>query len=132
MLSVHILFLVVYRLALGIEDRRIPERAFSSSSNWDNNHRASNARLNFIRRARRTGGWSARHNKRGQWLQVDIGSLARVTGIATQGRQDTKQWVTRFYVSYSTDGRRFFPYRIGRRKVVSRIQILLFLHEYYI
>jgi len=110
---------VARSLALGVEDRRIPDGAISASSIWDYNHRASNARLNAVRRGHRTGGWSSRHNKRGQWIQVDIGTLARVTGVALQGRQDANQWVTGYTLAYSRDGRRFSTYRAGRRTVVS-------------
>ena len=28
----------------------------------------------------------------------------KVTGIATQGRQDADQWVTAYYIYYSSDG----------------------------
>jgi len=110
---------VARSLALGVEDRRIPDGAISASSIWDYNHRASNARLNAVRRGHRTGGWSSRHNKRGQWIQVDIGTLARVTGVALQGRQDYSQWVTRYVVKYSVNGRSFTTVRAGVRTAVS-------------
>ncbi|EDO48090.1 predicted protein, partial [Nematostella vectensis] len=98
-------------LALGVEDGRIPSRAFSASSVWDRNHGASNARLNAVKRGSRTGAWSSRVLRRGQWLQVDVGSVARITGVATQGRQDHNQWVTRYSLAYSKDGIRFKSYR---------------------
>ncbi|EDO48092.1 predicted protein, partial [Nematostella vectensis] len=106
---------------LGVQDGRIPDRAFSASSVWDRNHGASNARLHSVRRGRRTGAWSAKRNRRGEWLQVDVGSRARITGIATQGRQDYNQWVTRYTLKYSNDGIRFRTYIRGRRIVVSVI-----------
>ena len=31
----------------------------------------------------------------------------KVTGVATQGREETSQWVTAFYVLYSSDGVKF-------------------------
>lgn len=109
------------RMPLGVEDRRIPDSAFRASSEWDRNHRASNARLNRIRKGHRTGAWSSRYNKRGQWIEVDIGSPARVTGIALQGRQDANQWVTRYVVAFSKYARRRFRfYKIGRRLIVSK------------
>ena len=36
--------------------------------------------------------------------QVDLGTLRRVTRIATQGRQDAPQWVTSYKLAYSTTG----------------------------
>ena len=110
---------MVYTLPLGSEDGRIPDGNIIASSVWDYNHRASNARLNAIRRGHRTGAWSSRYNKRGQWIQFDIGSLARVIGIATQGRQDANQWVTRYRVTYSRDGRTFRYVKAGRHVAVS-------------
>lgn len=41
-------------------------------------------------------------------------SVVKVTGIATQGRQDANQWVTRYIVSYSPDTTTFRYYREGR------------------
>ena len=53
------------------------------------------------------GAWSSRHNNHNQWLKIDLGRPTKVTGMATQGRQDTDQWVTAYYVYYSLDGVRF-------------------------
>ena len=50
------------------------------------------------------GAWCARHNNRLQWFQVFFGRPTRVVKIATQGRQDARQWVTQYYLSYSQDG----------------------------
>jgi len=50
-------------------------------------------------------GWCARENDNNQWLQVDIGPPALVTGLVTKGRGEAgkQHWVTRFRVSYSND-----------------------------
>lgn len=104
-------FPVVSRLPLGVEDRRIPDGSFSASSSWNRNHGPKRCRLNTLRRHSRTGAWSARHNNRGQWLQVDIGATARVIGFGTQGRQDANQWVKSYRVSYSQGGLRFVYYK---------------------
>ena len=34
--------------------------------------------------------------------------------VCTQGRQNSDQWVTKYYVTYSRDGQTFYPYREGR------------------
>ena len=57
------------------------------------------------------GAWSARHNNRYQWLQLDFGRWAKIIRLATQGRQDTDQWVTQYYVKHSLDGMRFVDYQ---------------------
>lgn len=53
-----------------------------------------------------------------QWLQINFGNIARVTGIATQGRRDAHQWVTRYVLSYG-DGSIFTAYREKKKVRVS-------------
>ncbi|XP_041365441.1 lactadherin-like isoform X2 [Gigantopelta aegis] len=48
-------------------------------------------------------GWCAKYKSSSEWLQVDLGVAARVTGVLTQGRGDGTEWVTSFMVSYSMD-----------------------------
>ena len=55
----------------------------------------------------RTGAWSSKLNKKGQWLEVDIGETAKVTMVATQGRYDYDQWVKSYKVAYSKFGGHF-------------------------
>lgn len=114
------------RLALGVEDRRIPDGGFSASSSWNRNHGPKRARLNIPRRGRLTGAWCARSNNRAQWLLVDITKLARVVGFAVQGRQDYSQWVTSLRISYSKGGIYFRYYTERRRpKVCLQCSLLL-------
>ena len=55
----------------------------------------------------KTGAWSSRTNDKSQWIQVDFGEVQRVTQVASQGRSDHAQWVTKYRVSYSTFGKEF-------------------------
>lgn len=107
------------KLALGVEDRRIPDGSFSASSNWNRGFAPKRARLNAVKRGRLYGAWAARRSNRAQWLLVDITKLARVVGFATQGRQDYNQWVMSLRISYSRDGIRFHYYTERRRPKVS-------------
>ena len=108
-----------YSVEIGLEDGKVPDRAFSASSQWDKYHRANRARLNSVATKRYRGGWSARKNNRRQWLQVKLRRRARITGLATQGRQDLNQWVRSYSISYSLTGRSFRPYKEnGRVKVI--------------
>ncbi|KAK3700595.1 hypothetical protein QZH41_001586 [Actinostola sp. cb2023] len=91
-------------MALGLESGIIPDFRMTSSSNWDNNHRAANARLHFRAGSGRTGAWSARHNNVNQWLQLDFGKIAKIVKSAIQGRSDANQWVTKYKLSYSREG----------------------------
>lgn len=90
-------------LALGMESGIIPDGQISASSEWNSGHRAANARLNFIHGSGRTGAWSARRNDQHQWLKVDFGKIAKIEKVATQGRADARQWVTKYTLSYSRD-----------------------------
>ena len=80
-----------------------------SASTYYNYHLAPwMGRINSIR------SWSARVNNKGQWLQINLGNKARVTGIATQGRRDANQWVTSYVLSYG-DVFAFKAYREKRK-----------------
>lgn len=79
----------------------------SASSQWDRYHAPFRARLHITKQGRYIAAWSSRHNNHNQWLKIDLGRTNKVTGIATQGRQDMAQWVTVYYVYYSIDGLHF-------------------------
>ncbi|XP_038132051.1 milk fat globule EGF and factor V/VIII domain containing b isoform X3 [Cyprinodon tularosa] len=55
----------------------------------------------------KTNAWSPATNSRSQWLQVDLLSPKKITGIITQGAKDfgSVQFVSSFKVAYSNDGR---------------------------
>ena len=109
---------------IGLEDGKVPDSAFSASSQWDKYHRANRARLNSVATKRYRGGWSARKNNRRQWLQVKLRRRARITGLATQGRQDLNQWVRSYSISYSLTGRSFRSYKEnGRVKVMVSLSV---------
>ena len=105
-------------MELGVEDGKIPNRAFSASSIWDKYHRADHARINSVATKRYGGGWSARRNDKRQWIQVKLNRPTKITGVVTQGRQNADQYVMKYYLSSSLNGRNFRPYREnGRVKV---------------
>ena len=64
------------------------------------------------------GGWCAAANDVNQWLQVDFGNYTKIQRIATQGRQESAQWVISYKLSYSQDGVFFKDYSpSGKLKV---------------
>ena len=79
----------------------------TASSSYNNLHAPFLGRLHRAKRGRYVGAWCARHNNHNQWLQVDLGRTMKITGIATQGRQDADQWVTAYWVYYSLNGVQF-------------------------
>ena len=94
-----------------MENEGITDVQISSSSQLDDTHSASEARLNFKADGSERGGWSALTNDFNQWLQVDLGTVNRVTRVATQGRNGRDQWVTRYRLKYSDDGVTFLFYK---------------------
>ena len=94
-----------------MENRRIKDAQITASSEWDSNHAAIQARLNFKAGGGKQGGWSSRSNDANQWIQVALGSYTKLTGIATQGRNAYSQWVTKYQLQYSNDGVSFNNYK---------------------
>ena len=94
-----------------MENRFIKDAQISASSEHDSNHSAIQARLNFKAGGGKAVGWSARSNDANQWIQVALGSYAKLTGIATQGRNGDSQWVTKYQLQYSDDGVNFDYYK---------------------
>ena len=93
-----------------MESRVIKDAQITASSEWDSNHAAIQARLNFKAGVGKQGAWSARSNDANQWIQVALGSHTKLTGIVTQGRNGADQWVTKYQLQYSEDGVNFFYY----------------------
>ena len=96
---------------LGMESGAISDAQISASSQWDNNHGSHRARLNKRSFGNKRGAWSSLKNDIYQWLQVDLGTYTTVTRIATQGRSDMSQWVTKYRLQYSEDGVNFHFYK---------------------
>ena len=47
--------------------------------------------------------WCAKHRSDSEWLQVDLGVAAKISGVIVQGRSGRREWVTKFMISYSND-----------------------------
>ena len=92
---------------VGMQNGRIKNRAITASSYHNHFHAPWLARLHRRKHGRFVGSWAARHNNHHQFLQVDLGRTMKITGINTQGRYDASQWVTAYYVLYSSDGMYF-------------------------
>ena len=97
--------------ALGMESQTIEDAQISASSQLDGNQSAIQGRLHLTRNGQKQGGWTALTDDRNQWLQVDLNTFARVTVVATQGRNGFKEWVTKYSLQYSDDGVTFTFYK---------------------
>ena len=100
------------KVPLGMENGNIQDDQITASSQWNSaTHGTTRARLNLLPSSG-AGGWVALQHTVDEWLQVDLRSqYTSVTGLATQGRNDHGQWVTKYYVQYSYDGVKFDSYK---------------------
>lgn len=123
-------FTIVYSAAapcnkpLGLQNRRIPDSRITASSEWNHFHAARFGRLGQVKHGRFVGAWCARHNNHLQWFKVDFGRPMKITKVATQGRQDTNQWVKSFYLSSSQDNVHWEMYKFRSAYKVMMIKKL--------
>ena len=91
---------------LGMQSGNIPDSAVTASSSANAvSYAPSVGRLHFLSAGSgKYGSWAAGTNNVNQWFQVDFGSWTKVSAVATQGRQDSDQWVKSYSLSYSYDG----------------------------
>ena len=98
-----------------MENGVITDSQISASSVHSNKHVPQNARLHFkgakAPLAFVPAGWRAGVRNTNQWLQVDLQQTTRIIGIATQGRHDWDQWITKYKLQYSDDGQTYSVYR---------------------
>ena len=86
-----------------MESQVISDAQITASTQWKNYF---SARLNL-------GGWVAIPIDPRQWLQVDLGTYASVTSVATQGVKIgwDKLWIVYYNLQYSDDGLTFRFYK---------------------
>ena len=106
-------------MPLGLEDKRITDGHLTASTYYNHHLSPWHGRLNH------RWSWSVRTRRVGEWFQVNFVELMRIKGVATQGRQDSNQWVRRYTIRYSVDGMNFVPYREGR---TTKVIVLVMLY----
>ena len=108
-----------------MENGAIADEQITASSEWDGYHAAVQGRLHFPEAGGKAGGWAARTRDTNQWLQIDLkNKYTNITRVATQGRHDTAQWVTKYKLQYSNDGVNFHYY-MEPRKMGEKVRIRL-------
>ncbi|XP_068739041.1 uncharacterized protein, partial [Montipora capricornis] len=92
--------------ALGMQFGNLPDSAITGSTSANaNSFTPYVGRLHFLSAGSgKQGRWAAGSNDANQWFQVDFGSGTKLSAVATQGRQDSDQWVKSYSLSYSYDG----------------------------
>jgi len=88
---------------------KIPDDKITASSQFSSGFQPAYGRLHGTRGS---GCWCARQAGRtDDWLQVDIGKIIQVCGVATQGERNGNEWVTDFKLLYSSDGKKWRTYK---------------------
>ena len=109
-----------------MQNNQIPDSAISASTSYNvNSMGPGNGRLYFQAKSGEYGAWATSTNDKFQWFAVDFGSYAKVTGLATQGRQDGNWWVESYSLSFSHDDVFFEDYKENNIKNVGDIMILI-------
>ena len=89
-----------------MDDRSIGDAQITAFSHTPN-HEAFNGRLNHVKTASKGGSWCAAKSDNQQFLQIDLGKKMTFSGIAIQGAGDTQNWVTKYKIQKSDDGKLF-------------------------
>lgn len=94
-----------------MESGIISDGQISASSEYDSRFPVGQGRLNNQPSSGREGCWAAASNNVHQWLQVDLFLYSIVTRVATQGRSNSDQWVTKYKLQYGHHRGTFHYYR---------------------
>jgi len=79
----------------------------TSSSQLDSAHAARFGRLYG------DASWCSKVQSNTEFLQVDLGKMVTLTGIATQGDKTMDKWVKTYTLKYSIDGSVWADYKEG-------------------
>ena len=97
---------------LGMESGSIPNEAIKASSERDDQHSASRSRLNTKPEGEQMGAWVPLESDENQWLQVDLGKVAEITKVCTQGGgEGVEHRVNSYILSFSEDQENFQEYQ---------------------
>lgn len=90
-------------------DRKIPNSSMTASS-WKPGYYPYAARLD---KSIGSGSWCAANNKKGEYLQVDLGEQLTILKLAIQGDSINSFGVTHFSIAYSQNGVFWVDYTEG-------------------
>uniref|UniRef100_Q95114-2 Isoform Short of Lactadherin n=1 Tax=Bos taurus TaxID=9913 RepID=Q95114-2 len=101
---------------LGLKDNTIPNKQITASSYYKTWGLSAFSWFPYYARLDNQGkfnAWTAQTNSASEWLQIDLGSQKRVTGIITQGARDFGhiQYVAAYRVAYGDDGVTWTEYK---------------------
>ena len=89
---------------------KIPDSAITATTSLNQYCGPERARLDTVKSGSYVGAWIPKSQDIGQWIQVDLGKITKITRLATQGRQDAGHWAESYSITYSVEGGPFLPY----------------------
>ena len=105
-----------------MESGAIADEQISASTEYGPPYGAKYGRLHLKGKPGNVGSWSSLTTDTDQWLQIDLANdRTSVSRVATQGRNDYNQFVTKYQLQYSDDGVTFHYYSEqgqGQAKVI--------------
>ncbi|XP_074862863.1 lactadherin isoform X2 [Carettochelys insculpta] len=104
---------------LGMKSRLISDQQITASSvfkTWGIDGFTWYPHYARLDKAGKTNAWTALNNDQSQWLQIDLRTQKKVTGVVTQGARDFGhiQYVAAYKVAYSDDGTSWTTYKDSR------------------
>ena len=100
-----------------MENGEITDAQISASSEYDIDHASVQGRLNFMGNHIKQGAWVAFPSDVYPWLQIDLlKNNTRITRVATQGRHNHNQWVTKYSLLYANNDTGIFQYYKGQEQ----------------
>jgi len=98
-----------------MESGKIKDSQITASSYHDDTVAPSNARLHTNSVQGEHGGvWAAETNRNPQWVQIELGTVKKVTAIATQGNPDMDMWPKTYQILYGDDPNSLTLYGNGK------------------
>ena len=105
------------------DNNTIPDARFTASSVYSCSYKPHFGRLN---ETRPNGGWCPRRTNRTEYLQVDMGVVRSVCGVATQGESVDHVWTTSYRLQLSTNNITWNTYKETNIEKVWRELLLTF------
>ena len=89
---------------MGMQNLEIPDSSISSNSELNFGTPAHAARLYMKAGRGLDGAWCAKNETKRPYLEIDFGSVKKLTYMAMQGKANSEAMVTAFYFTYSLNG----------------------------
>ena len=90
---------------------KIPNSAITATSSYSDSYLPQYARLDNTLPSNVHAAWFPKSHDDGQFIQVDLGEITKITRIATQGRYKVGHYTKNYYVTYSVEGGPYLAYK---------------------